>query len=925
MKKIISYICHIILLCLLLSLSTSANAGLYEGCIHGNIADTSNTANIIVRAIGESCLEQCDAQCQIFSRACGGYGEINQDIIDRCIISCRKGNIHSEKVREPLINNMSGGNTTYVWSDKEVSTVSACPTAGIGSADHNFYPTNVYVKEGDTFSVDVINPPGSDGNIVHLCGKQTVYLEPNRNKLPSMLSQWVQNPLIVNSLRDAAFIPELSKLWDPKNPYFTDTGIDIKDKDFLSISYIGEYRYMCDSNYCAKCWGQVKCDCGGKCALTDKSNFSSSNSYDLLIRAPSQNMWQQGTAMVIPGNSLKLNDKGTLDISNLSKHWKGLLPYAATAEEPHYGRVERVTKFYGYLGMKLQTAPNALIDFGYDFNNATIGDSFSPRHVRLGLKHYDEGVFVNWIDNIGGFFVTIDWRGCSYFNGDRLQYAVLSKDDNNLYITNNIKWIDIPRSSLKKDIKAQIADDSLKDRAGEVVLRVKPLDITEFEKFKPDCNKNDTICRNSILDSQNRYNSYNAHGQYYILVKGNIPHDVLSQVSTIVKNLKVYLFGEHNKGGIVKDMFLALVTDNALIKTIRALLVLYMAFTGFSFMIGIAQLTQREAAIRLVKITIVLMLISDQSWIFFHDYLFVIFIEGMNSIIAHIAVPIYASPDIKARILEDTSNVFLVFDTPFKELLNIVTWYRVLALAMSGIVGFMLAAALGIAIFIFLLTLFKVIIIYMVSIFIIAILIMLSPIFISMVLFGYTKNIFDLWIKQLLSCVFQPIFIFTAMSLLLHLLMVMFHYSTNFTICKACFLGFQLPILTPDNGFICFIPGFVTLFNAHMPFSNLESIFTTPITQFGAVLMFLIIAQAMYAFCSFVTGLAINIATGQFVGFDFGQVTEGFKTASIVTQDVLSAAGLERRTQAGISQARKHRRDTWKKKMIKREKWDYKD
>lgn len=913
-----------IFIILLLFFSTAANAGLYEQCIYGNIADTSNTANIIVRAIGESCLEQCNAQCQIFSRGvCDGNGELNQDIIDRCIVSCRRGNIHSEKVREPLVNNMTTGNTTYVWSDKEVSTVSACPTSGIGSADYNFYPTNVYVKNGDSFSVDVINPPGSEGNIVHLCGKQTVYLEPDRNKLPSMLSQWVQKPSSIDSLKNGPFNPELSKLWDARNPYFTDTGIDIKDKDFLSISYSGEYRYTCNAQYCAKCWGQVKCDCGGTCAFNDKSNAPSSNNYALLIRAPDQNVWQQGAAMLVSGNDLQVSGIGL--ITNFGQHWKGLLPYAASAEELHYGRVEHVVKFRGYLGMKLQQSAGSIMGLVYDFDNATIGDSFSPRHVRLGLKHYDQGAFMNWLDNIGGFFVTIDWRGCSYFNGDRLQYAVLAKDDNNLYITKNIKWIDIPKSSFKKNIAAQATAENLRNGVGEVVLRVKPLDITEFEKFKPDCNKNDPVCKNSILDSQNRYNAFNAHGQYYILVKGNIPTDLLSVVSTAIKNLKIYLFGERNKGGIVKDMFLALVTDNALIKAIRALLVLYMAFTGFSFMIGMAQLTQREAAIRLVKITVVLMLISDRSWVFFHDYLFVIFIEGMNSIIAQIAVPVYASPDIKARILEDTSNVFLVFDTPFKELLNTVTWYRVLALAMSGIVGFMLALALGIAIFIFLLTLFKVIIIYMVSIFIIAILIMLSPIFISMILFGYTKNIFDLWIKQLLSCVFQPIFIFTAMALLLHLLMVMFHYSTNFTICKACFLGFQLPILTPDNGFICFIPGFVTLFNAHMPFSYLQSVFTTPITQFASVLMFLIIAQAMYAFCSFVTGLAINIATGQFVGFDFGQVAENFKTATIVTQGVLGAVGLDRRTQKHISSARQKRRGDWKSKMIKRDQWNFKE
>lgn len=869
----------LLVLIMLFALMRIAHAGLYQNCIFSyEFADVPRK-NTVVRAIGDICFDRCNVECNAFSRKYNGK-ELNQDIIDVCQVECRKGRFFRSTVREPFLDQRTGGNWIYKFSADSFKTATHCaPGSGaVDSADFIVYRSGITVTKQEKFTIDLIAPPGFEGNVVYLCGQQTSYLDVDRNTTPD------QNVFNNNGA------------WEARSPTFFDTGIAPKDGDYLSISYAGLFHYNCQNN-CLACYGQPKCICpGDTCRQRD-------GDYHLMISDP-KHLGPLGTGgfQYLPGGDLTLiappgqggnqpsypqssvNSVATYN-NNLTKAWRGLSPAIYKSFEPHYGVDVPNIKFSGYLGIPLEREDKEAFP-SYNFDNISGGQSFSKRHAALGLKHYDTG---NSYDNEGGFYGEVSWKGCSQFRGNRLQYSTIDSAlaTEQIDIT-KLEWIDLDVDDIIDPIELTL-DSNLSD--GEIILRVEPYTVANYGAFQMECNPQaDPTCVTRSQDMQGKYNIYNAFGQYYISVTKQYDNlKALEKISDAIRKIREYFFGTPTKDGIMQFIYKALVSDTVVMDIIRAVIIFYIAFTGFSFMIGISPITQREGAIRLLKIGLVLMLISENSWEFFYNGFFKIFLEGMTEIIANIATPQYL-PDsqIRDKIIEDGSNVFLIFDEPLRVLFSTITWKKVLGLMFTNFLGFLLAIVLGISCVITIFVMFKALIIYITALVVLAILVILSPIFITLILFGYTKQMFDNWLKQLIVYTLQPIFVFTAIALLLHLLIIGIQMALSFTVCEMCRFGFAIPGV--DDNFVCLIPGYKTLFGSHMP---QQSVFALPVANFGIILYLLIVAQAMYAFSNFASSLAILIGSGQFVGFDLAEVARSFKTIGFITDSVASTVGID--------------------------------
>ena len=471
--------------------------------------------------------------------------------------------------------------------------------------------------------------------------------------------------------------------------------------------------------------------------------------------------------------------------------------------------------------------------------------------------------------------MNIMWKGCKYENGKRLQYMIMptnliDKNASSSYSINAINmlnmeqvWTDVAWSESQSIGKARSATIEFNSE-GYVFFRIKPIDATEYASFVTGCSTTDGICNGtaSSFGNSNTYRRHNTLGQYSISIDSITTDE--NWLVQIIKQIRTILFGpamadgtgnatsigqggDSRNYGIVQQMFIRTVQDSRAIGAIRALLVLYVAYTGLMFIMGMAQINQKEAISRILRISIVVTLIGPTSWDFFYNNFFAGFIGGMNWLIDSIT---YLDPEFFKTNTGDNFSPHII--AHFNDFLSYVTdndvlWAKVFALTFSSLTGFVLGIVMIAAVVSFVIAVVRATLVYIFSLLIISILIILSPLFISFILFNYTKQLFDAWLKQIVSSVLQPALLFGVISLFNQIIIVMLFTATSFTICKTCWFGFYfLGIID-----ICFIGKYRPLISSHNP-----DPFSGPLSQFTVVIALLLIIHAMQIFCKTAPAMA---------------------------------------------------------------------
>jgi type IV secretion system protein VirB6 len=804
---------------------TQANiaVALYDECIFSwEFGDTEREI-VVVRPIGEICHDRCSTECLAFSRT-GLGGELNQDRIDACYMACQSGISYQNTLRDP--NPDETAIIPYVLTPTVTVPIycSTIPT-NPDSAYNNYYSSGLEAKNGEKVYITLANPPGFEGNVVYMCGKKTAKIYPNFIAYNS--ANWNSNSSSWSSLNYNI------NSWNAKNHHWTDTGIDAKDGDELVITYGWPAHYSCNGSTCSP----------------------DINDNNLLFRSPYTESWDAGSRWLIPG----------FDLWTIEADGSG--NYSVTPDQADTHN-ENVT----FLGLKGRTwkekrkvsidslgSPIYTVRDDYQFRMQKFYgrlSGFSSKPSRIGIMHYDSGGSNNWNDNLGGTTVEISWKGCPQTGGEGLQYALVpstSYDNAKNYdpTAPGVTWYDVPLDAIQNRSLLALQGPA---EGGAIYFRIKP--VVYSNALAPSCPPGELICHTSRNQVQLNFNTTHASGQYFVQVqKENIKGMISTFVSDIMNQIRTYLFGSGTTEGKVQKIFNMLVVDTAFIDAIRALLVLYIAYTGISFLIGMAQITQQEAAVRLTKVGVVITLISPDSWHFFNTYLFNLFTNGGLELIARVSAPVDAAEEYIALIESDPSLIFSMFDKPFAQLFAKEVWIKILALILSSFIGFFLAIVVILSAIIYAISIGKAILIYLISLVGISILLMVAPIFISCILFQYTRSLFDAWIKQLINFTLQPVLVFGILAILNNLLLIGLYTCLSFTACKICLLGFNLKPLFD----ICLIPAWTTMMDMHYPPQDFIGM---PISLVGAVLFFLIIAQATYVMCDYCAQLAMILVSG---------------------------------------------------------------
>lgn len=237
--------------------------------------------------------------------------------------------------------------------------------------------------------------------------------------------------------------------------------------------------------------------------------------------------------------------------------------------------------------------------------------------------------------------------------------------------------------------------------------------------------------------------------------------------------------------------------ESPFISIIRALLVLYIAINGLFFMLGLIKYNVGELVTRLVKVGIVATLIAPNSFEFFYNNFFIFFTEGANSIakiIIETTLYFNADPSAPRFPMPPDANALSVFDVFLRMIEKPALHAKILATASTifeGQADFVFIPLMYIAISFVVIAALKALVMYLMSLIFIAILIALAPIFIAMILFQLTFQLFKQWLDMLIANALLIILISGVIGLMVLLVIGQLEALLSYKIC-------WLPLFNPS-------------------------------------------------------------------------------------------------------------------------------
>lgn len=244
----------------------------------------------------------------------------------------------------------------------------------------------------------------------------------------------------------------------------------------------------------------------------------------------------------------------------------------------------------------------------------------------------------------------------------------------------------------------------------------------------------------------------------------------------------------HSDTSPVKHLYESFVKSsktNTIRSTIISLLVLYIILYTLYYFFGLTHISIYEFLIICVKIGVITQLLQDNSWNFFYNNAFSIFVNTPKQLIEI------------ANFRGTTSNVFEFLDLPLNRFLS---WHSVLlivSLIFSGPLGIVSFCLVIWGLITVSLSIFNALFSFITSIAIVALLLSLAPIFIICLLFAYTRQMFHNWVKNLARFAIHPVVLLIFISLISQVMDYIIYSVFDFEVCTTCILDINLKIFQP--------------------------------------------------------------------------------------------------------------------------------
>jgi hypothetical protein len=214
--------------------------------------------------------------------------------------------------------------------------------------------------------------------------------------------------------------------------------------------------------------------------------------------------------------------------------------------------------------------------------------------------------------------------------------------------------------------------------------------------------------------------------------------------------------------GAYVRLYLAFINDGGYQNAIYAAFLLTVIFFAVSFMFGFITLTLAQGAVRIAKIGFIIWIIGPTGLQFMDEYVVRFFNQGgawlINAMINVATTGSVGTPSTSV------SAPFTVLDEIIRVVFSPRMFVTIIAAATTAPFGPLVALALIWSVFSIFMALLRALQIYAISIIIKAVLMGLAPVFLPMMLFDRTKQMFTGWLNQLINFTLQPILLFAFLA-----------------------------------------------------------------------------------------------------------------------------------------------------------------
>ncbi|TVS84519.1 type IV secretion system protein [Wolbachia pipientis] len=244
----------------------------------------------------------------------------------------------------------------------------------------------------------------------------------------------------------------------------------------------------------------------------------------------------------------------------------------------------------------------------------------------------------------------------------------------------------------------------------------------------------------------------------------------------------------HSDTSPVKSLYESFIKSsrtNTIRSTIISLLVLYIILYTLYYFFGLTHISIYEFLIICVKIGVITQLLQDNSWNFFYNNAFSIFINTPKQLIEI------------ANFRGTTSNVFEFLDLPLNRFLSLHSVLLIVSLIFSGPLGIVSFCLVFWGLITVSLSIFNALFSFITSIAIVALLLSLTPIFIICLLFVHTRQMFHNWVKNLARFAIHPVVLLIFISLISQVMDYIIYSVFDFEVCSTCILSINLKIFNP--------------------------------------------------------------------------------------------------------------------------------
>lgn len=226
-------------------------------------------------------------------------------------------------------------------------------------------------------------------------------------------------------------------------------------------------------------------------------------------------------------------------------------------------------------------------------------------------------------------------------------------------------------------------------------------------------------------------------------------------------------------GGMVEFMYKSIVQDSFFINFIQISLILYVSIYGLAVLSGVAEITKKELMSRILKIALILLFTSAESWVIYNDIVVGFFYDGMNFMISFFMTLSDQAVD-SARILDasvgrevvdngvmiSNAHRFTYIDNTIMMLMSEAVAAKIVSLVFSTPFGIFYVLIIYALVIIFIIVMSYAAMLYIINVMKIVFGLSLGPIFILFALFGETKQMFKNWISFLAGRSLEIIMLF---------------------------------------------------------------------------------------------------------------------------------------------------------------------